>query len=981
MQDAQIELIQDIIDTQSTTSTLYKGLTRLKNQLKNGWMSYFIDTFVKGKVYEQVVGKVSGKINGWIMGDWTSYYSAVTAVVKVVNTVVFEWILGANYGAYRSALMLDTYASDLCDSVKNKALTFQSSGFTTKDIEKYELLFNAYIAMSEASLDACQGLAIHNPTYTEAYLNEQLKLYDNDNIYTDYLDDVKAYILSIPKENRIINDYGTWKISAKTTLRASSDIIEESFLYCLGDTFKSNIQIIGGIYEGELIIENDSTLTIIGDITEDIIIQKYSNENAPYICNDGMLTINGNIVGSLLVENNGKLDLNGNIDFSFGSYSGTHIYGRFIQDSDTSEIRLSGNYSSYIIYDDFYSDITAGILYFDGVEQQSAYALKAANISVENPKGIKYLSDVQLYGKFLLNGNPLDNTDYVTCVYGDLVLDDISDYKLVYLLQDQRLSDCSIKCDIICNAKLTVPKESSVIINGTIDNRYTINGKHRENSKGNIIINGELTITESVVGNITITNNGMLKIAKDIDMFTSSADYGYLTMNEEDAVMRIGGNIETRDCSYFKMTSGKIVFDGCEKQTISDVWEQIHTMPTVIIENQSEEGVIFEVPIKITTLFDHKGNNYTLLNNGNSSNFVDYDSDGLKDNVDPHPTIHENCINGHNYGDWSTVIDATPLATGIKHKLCTECGDEVTEETPMLEGLAFKGASLLLQDNLAINYKVDKALFENVGYANPYVVFEMNGKSTTVNSFTVDGDRYVFKFMNIAPQQMNDTIASTLYATFEGVEYASESKEYSVSEYCYSMLTLCTDDKYAEFRTLLVDLLHYGAKSQLYTDYKTDSLVDADLTEEQLLWGTVEDPDLETVLDTAYETVKDPTVQWKGAGLFLDDSVSLRFKLSAESIDGLTVKVKGETQEWTVFASEFVETTGGYYLYFDKLNAGQMSEKLYLTVYSGDVAVSNTVCYSIESYAYEKQSSSISNLADLVKAMMKYGDSAWNYVN
>lgn len=142
----------------------------------------------------------------------------------------------------------------------------------------------------------------------------------------------------------------------------------------------------------------------------------------------------------------------------------------------------------------------------------------------------------------------------------------------------------------------------------------------------------------------------------------------------------------------------------------------------------------------------------------------------------------------HNYGDWATVTDATPASTGIKHKLCTECGDEVTEEIPAVEALAFKGASLTLHHNLAINYKVDKALFETVGYTNPYVVFEVGGKKTTVKAYAVEGNRYVFRFRNIAPNQMNDTIYATLYATYNGVEYASETREYSVAEYCYSTL-------------------------------------------------------------------------------------------------------------------------------------------------------------------------------------------------
>lgn len=295
--------------------------------------------------------------------------------------------------------------------------------------------------------------------------------------------------------------------------------------------------------------------------------------------------------------------------------------------------------------------------------------------------------------------------------------------------------------------------------------------------------------------------------------------------------------------------------------------------------------------------------------------------------------------------------------------------------------LSFKGASLSLHSNLAVNFKADKALFEADGYTGPYVVFELNGVKTTVRNYTVDGDRYVFSFRNIAPDQMNDTICATLYATYDGVEYASETKQYSVAEYCYGMLSNYATDEYAKLRTLLVDLLHYGAQSQLYTQYKTDDLVDSRLTETQLTWGTADDPVLTNSLNTAYETVDAPLAVWKGAGLTLKDSITMRFKLTAESIDGLCVKIHTETDEWVITADRFVKSGNAYYVYFGALNASQMSEKVYLTVYKGDVAVSNTVCYSIESYAYEKQNSSTEYVADLVKAMMKYGNSAHNYVN
>lgn len=336
--------------------------------------------------------------------------------------------------------------------------------------------------------------------------------------------------------------------------------------------------------------------------------------------------------------------------------------------------------------------------------------------------------------------------------------------------------------------------------------------------------------------------------------------------------------------------------------------------------------------------------------------------------------------------DWSSkdthewegkiIKEPTESQDGEYAITCVKCGEYQTKAVPVLK---FTGASLYLQNNLTVNYKVNEALFTESGYENPYVIFERNGEKTAVTAYLDDGDRYVFSYRNIAPDQMNDTISATLYATYNGVQYASQTRKYSVAEYCYSMLELYSDDQHAELRTLLVDLLHYGGASQAYTGYNAERPVDQSLTETQLAWGTNKAPTLTTVLDTAYQTVENPKAIWKGASLNLKDSVSMRFKLTTESIEGLKVKITSGENTWVV--SSFVEEDGVYYVHFGGLNAAQMRQEVYLTVYEGDIPVSNTVCYSIESYAYEKHSSTVDGLAELIKAMMCYGDSAHAYIN
>ncbi len=358
----------------------------------------------------------------------------------------------------------------------------------------------------------------------------------------------------------------------------------------------------------------------------------------------------------------------------------------------------------------------------------------------------------------------------------------------------------------------------------------------------------------------------------------------------------------------------------------------------------------------------------------------------LKKAIENASSIEPGKYTKNSYENLQKIIDECryALSDGITSELSDAKIDLLNNSVAALEEivpLSFKGASLSLHHNLAINYKADKALFETVGYTNPYVVFEVGGKKTTVKAYAVEGERYVFRFRNIAPNQMNDTIFATLYATYNGVEYASETREYSVAEYCYSTLNKYSADDYAELRTLLVDLLHYGAQSQLYTNYNTDNLVNVNLTEPQLSWGTAEEPSLSNSLNTAYETVENSLVTWKGASLNLNDSVSMRFKFIAEDIDALSLKITSETKEWNITSNNFVLEDGVYSVRFSGLNAGQMSEIVYLTMYKDGVAVSNTVCYSIESYAYSKKDSTIEHLSDLVKAMMKYGRSAYTYVN
>lgn len=294
-------------------------------------------------------------------------------------------------------------------------------------------------------------------------------------------------------------------------------------------------------------------------------------------------------------------------------------------------------------------------------------------------------------------------------------------------------------------------------------------------------------------------------------------------------------------------------------------------------------------------------------------------------------------------------------------------------------GLTFEKVSLTLDSSMQMNFKVRK------NDANCYSVakasFELNGDTKEVTAVEEDG-YYVFKLSGIAPYQMGDTISATLNGTYDGTSFSGTGTELSISDYCYKLLNSETvvNDK---LKTLVVALLNYGTESQKM-DGQTGNYVNAGLTEEQQqLVG--EDVTLKTVKNKAAATTENASVTWKSAGLNLTEKVVIRLKLQTENTEGMYVKfadsLDGTGNSVKVTAFTAIEGEANcYYVYLDSLNAYQMRKTIYATVYNAsDQAVSDTMSYSIESYAYDAQNRTDNNLGNLVKAMMQYGVAAESY--
>lgn len=118
--------------------------------------------------------------------------------------------------------------------------------------------------------------------------------------------------------------------------------------------------------------------------------------------------------------------------------------------------------------------------------------------------------------------------------------------------------------------------------------------------------------------------------------------------------------------------------------------------------------------------------------------------------------------------------------------------------------------------------------------ANSVMRFTMNGKEIIAKATLDSGSTYKFVFEGIAPQCMGDTIQAELIV--DGIVWDIES--FSLRTYCDDLFAASAEElgytttaPYEALKTMLVDLLNYGAMAQKYQNYKTDALVNKDITE------------------------------------------------------------------------------------------------------------------------------------------------------
>ena len=277
------------------------------------------------------------------------------------------------------------------------------------------------------------------------------------------------------------------------------------------------------------------------------------------------------------------------------------------------------------------------------------------------------------------------------------------------------------------------------------------------------------------------------------------------------------------------------------------------------------------------------------------------------------------------------------------------------------------GANTVLGSELAMNFFVNAADLNGTDYYAEIKLYTEDGVVTTTVPYAdweVRGDHLVVSQKGLAARQMADKIEVVIY-NGDGTQ-ASDVWTDSIRDYAMRIL----DDQDAETKTMLVDMLNYGAAAQSFFDYNTADLANSLLTEAQKACAS------ESV------NVNDQSVKgegYVGSSLTLKDRILMTMYFENITTDMYAVVSftdhKGNAHEIVVEGSSFSkydETTYGVVV--DELVVADGAQMVNVTVYDAEGNAVASAADSVNSYAARQMGGSA-----LYEMIAKFTASAYAY--
>ncbi len=275
-------------------------------------------------------------------------------------------------------------------------------------------------------------------------------------------------------------------------------------------------------------------------------------------------------------------------------------------------------------------------------------------------------------------------------------------------------------------------------------------------------------------------------------------------------------------------------------------------------------------------------------------------------------------------------------------------------------------ARMILGNSLEFQFGVAKdKLTDTTGV---YAVIEKGDVTKTIpaTQWGSVGPYYAIVYDGLAAKEMADEICVTIYNA-DGVAI-SNAKTDSVRAY----VARAFDGQTAEGKTMMVDMLNYGAAAQQKFKYNTAELANNQLTETQKACGTA--------ALTATENIQAKGPNYVGTRLVLESRIQMQVAFSGMTRDMYAVYSytdhNGTAQNVTVNGEDFISVNGMYGIELSELVYADARTLVTVRVYNADGTLYSGAKDSIQSYVNRSGETD-----PLFNALMKFTDSAKAYLH
>jgi len=304
--------------------------------------------------------------------------------------------------------------------------------------------------------------------------------------------------------------------------------------------------------------------------------------------------------------------------------------------------------------------------------------------------------------------------------------------------------------------------------------------------------------------------------------------------------------------------------------------------------------------------------------------------------------------------------------------------DDGGKHTYYIDNISFEpvnqiaGVSLDLGSTLTMNYK---ALLDSKSYKTAQMRFTQNGVATLVGGAPDAKSGYMsFAYGGITPECLTDTVTAELI--LDGVVCATN--ETTVKAYCDKLYNKApellgySDKQYSALKTLLADLLEYGAALQQYSGHSTEAPAN------DSAWVSASKSTFNAKALSPIKIISETTSYSSitSAGLYCGNENKLYFTFESPNESDISVCVKQGNSIKMFSLSELDFSNGKYILMLDGIKATQYKEAVTVTLSECGNEI-QTATYNVDAYISAKYTTK--SLGALVKAISNYGTSAKAY--